>query len=270
MISGTEPTGVKEMWLNLGVSFDERMEWLKNALVDKDDPGSVEDWNARILKFDESLFTFAKLREVELKYSERRDVPDELSYTYFLKVSYAYAIAAQRAHNNADFSGAWNMITEAAHWLHRHDFEHDLDQSVKVIQKRIVAAENASVPRQRVQFQIIMLLDRVRQKRPVVFQSIHAAIKEIDRDIALFLGKEKLQSSYQHLERNVRDWIRDHPAFRAEMAPFFTPGLIEGLKPRKKRGESAELRGRPRLLAENFGGPPLPKARSRPSIFSLM
>jgi hypothetical protein len=226
-----------EKQLNPGLSFEKHIESLTFQLaerVDERDARKFFDyWEAWVLDLPQNVLDLDLLAEVQLKYflganARSADLPD---YSYFLRSCAIYAAAAQRAHNRADSCAAWDLFITALAYLNKvKSIETELFILEQKTAKSARAVSNGDVPGQRVRYQIIALLhrDRENQKAPVLFKSVKLAIEKIDDDIARFIEANELQISHVKLVSKVKSWIRDHPAFRAEIAPFFTDGVIEG------------------------------------------
>lgn len=235
---------VFEKELNPGLSFEKHMERLTlqvAELVEGQEPSPrapdaqkfLYHWDAWVLDLPQGMVDLDLLRNVEFKYFLRADPPeDDLpDYRYLLRACGIYAAAAQRAHNRADFSAAWNLLIEAKRLLSKFNaVQNDLYKLQQKVAKSARALSNGDVPGQRVRYHIIALLhrDRQRQKTPVKFKTVKLAIEKIDGDIACFIDDNNLKISHPNLVIKVKLWIRDHPAFRAEIAPFLTDGVIEG------------------------------------------
>lgn len=223
-----------EKQLNPGLSFEQHIERLTFQLAERVDDRDVgvflDQWKAWVLDLPQDLLDLNLLRDVEFKYLRDADVPadDRPDFTYLVESCGIYAAAAQRAHNRNDPLTAWDLLIEARRLLNKVDgIDNDLFRLKQKVGKSARALANGDVPGQRVRYQIIMLLYRDHQKRPSLFKSVKSAIEQIDDDIARFIDDNKLQISHVKLVTKVKLWIRDHPAFRAEIAPFFSEGVIE-------------------------------------------
>ncbi|MCY1165209.1 hypothetical protein D9M73_51100 [compost metagenome] len=235
---------VFEKQLNPGLSFDKHIERLTlqvAELVEGQEPSPrapdaqkfLYHWDAWVLDLPQGMVDLDLLRNVEFKYFLRADPPadDVPDYRYLLRACGIYAAAAQRAHNRADSLAAWNLLIEAKRLLSKFNaVQNDLFKLKQKAARSARALSNGDVRGQRVRYKIIALLhrDRDRQKQPAKFKSVKLAIEKIDDDLANFIDDNKLQISHVNLVNKVKLWIRDHPAFRAEIAPFFTDGVIEG------------------------------------------
>lgn len=225
-----------EKQLNPGFRFETHIEHLTYQLAqgfNKQDPGRfLDQWNTWVLDLPQDVLDLDLVLIVWTKYLLGAKAPaDGLpDYRYFILASGIYAAAAQRAHNRNDSSAAWDLLLRALRYLNKLEgIESELFWFEQKAGKSILAVSNGDVPGQRVRYQIIALLhrDRDRQKQPAKFKSVKAAIERIDDDIARFIETNELQISHVKLVSKVKLWIRDHPAFRAEIAPFFTDGVIE-------------------------------------------
>ena len=224
-----------EKQLNPGNSFEEQIGDLTFLMArwmgEKGNKNFYDDWDAWVRCLPKDLLDLNLLTDVEHKYqwslNPRNDhLPN---YHYLAKASVIFAAAAQRAHNRADSSAAWNLLIKTRQlWDKVEVIETVLYMLKEQAGKGARALANGDVPGQRVRYQIIMLLHRscVHQNSPVLFESVESAIDRIDSDIAKFIDKNKLQISWVNLVISVNKWIKDHPAFRAEMSPFFAIGVI--------------------------------------------
>lgn len=226
-----------EKQLNPGLSFETHIERLTYQLAERFHEQStrtfLDHWDAWVqLDLPQDVLNLDLLRDVEFKYFLRADVPagDLPDHRYLLQACGIYAAAAQRAHNRDDSGVAWNLLIEAQRLFSRFDgIENDLYNLKQKAAKSARALSNGDVRGQRVRYQIIALLhrDRDRQKQPAKFKSVKLAINRIDDDIARFIDDNDLKISHPKLVEKVKLWIRDHPAFRAEITPFFVDGVID-------------------------------------------
>ena len=222
-----------EKRLNPGKSFEEHIERLTCDLAERlykqDTRKFLDQWDAWVLDLPQDLLDVDLLRKVEFKYFLRADVSaDDLpDYRYIIQACGIYAAAAQRAHNRADSGVAWNLLTEANQLLSKvKSKQKDLFIQDQKAAKSVCSLANADSHGQRVRYQIIALLHRDHHENQVKFKSAKLAIERIDYGIGQFLIAKKLRISYVDLVPNVKNWIKDHPAFRAEMSPFFVAGVI--------------------------------------------
>ena len=222
-----------EKRLNTGKSFEQHITILTADLAwhlyKQDTQKFFDQWNAWVQDLPQDLLDVDLLRKVEFKYFLRADVSaDDLpDYRYIIQACGIYAAAAQRAHNRADSFAAWNLLTEANLILSKvNSNEKELAIQDQKAAKSVRSLVNADSHGQRVRYQIIALLHRDHHENQVRFKNVKSAINRIDDDIAHFIDNNHLQISYDNLVTTVNKWIRDHPAFRAEMSPFFVDGVI--------------------------------------------
>lgn len=222
-----------EKELNSGHSFEQHITILTLSLAwclyKQDTRKFLDQWNAWVQELPQDLLDVDLLRKVEMKYFLRADVSsdDMPDYKYIIEACVIYAAAAQRAHNRADSCAAWNLLTEANCLLSKvNSKQKDLLIQEQETAKSARSLANADAQGQRVRYQIIVLLDRNHQKKPVKLKNLELAINLIDDDIAHFIDNNNLQIAHHNLATKFKAWIRDHPAFRAEIAPFFADGVI--------------------------------------------
>ena len=224
-----------EKQLNPGKSFEVHIENLTSLLnrwyEERGDKTFRDEWDATVLDLPKDLLDLDLLARVEQKYHWRPNPRNDHlpNFDYLAASSVIFAAAAQRAHNRDDSFAAWNLLIKARQLWDKVDvIEKDLYMLKEQAKKSTRAVANGEVPGEKVRYQIIMLLHRHRVDRnpSVLFDSVKSAINQIDEDIAKFIEKNNLQISWFNLVTNVNKWIRDHPAFRAEMSPFFVAGVI--------------------------------------------
>lgn len=223
-----------EKRLNPGTSFEQHITILTSNLAwhlyKQDTRKFFEQWDFWVQDLPQDVLNVALLRKVEMKYFLHADVSaeDVPDYQYIINACVIYAAAAQRAHNRADSFAAWNLLTEANLLLSKvNSNEKDMHIQEQEAAKSDRLLAIGDVPGQRVRYQIIVLLDREHQKKPVKFKSVASAINLVDDDIARFIDNNNLQIAHHNLATKFKVWIRDHPAFRAEIAPFFADGVIK-------------------------------------------
>ena len=222
-----------EKQLNPAKSFEQHITILTLDLAwhlyKQDTQKFFDQWNAWVQDLPQDVLNVDLLRKVEKKYFLRADVsPDDVpDYKYIIQACGIYAAAAQRAHNRTDSFAAWNLLTEANLILSKvNSNEKELAIQDQKAAKSVRSLVNADSHGQRVRYQIIALLHRDHHENQVKFKSVKLAIERIDFDIGQFLIAKKLRISYVDLVPNVKNWIKDHSAFRAEMSPFFVAGVI--------------------------------------------
>lgn len=139
--------------------------------------------------------------------------------------SLIYAIAAQRAYNRKEVEASWSLLVEASSRLGSLSElnENYLKQKMKV-QKSDKASKNASVPGERLRYQIIGLLTR-EYSRPG-WESIDLALDCVKEDLINYLNNNKFKFEYDEIFDKVEKWLDEYPAFRAEFKDFFVEGVI--------------------------------------------
>jgi hypothetical protein len=166
--------------------------------------------------------------------------PKAIYATYFKNFSHCLmrAVAAQRAFDRSDTDTPWRFLVDArTSWAvvySEHErFDRDEDTVKIEIQKKVRAAANGGLRGERIRYKLVVLLHEARRRQVTEFKDIASALKVIERGIADYLDENKFSSSYANLEPNMWKWLREQPAFRAELQPLFIAGCLE-TEPRAK------------------------------------
>ncbi len=165
---------------------------------------------------------------VEYFLNAQKSTPSELDHSYFHQAARVYEAAARRARTRNDDSASWALLNEAQKCLHSFELvEVKLRGRGKQVEKSVRAAANGGIPGQRVRYMIVALMHQEQSKsRPLGFENVDEAVGLIDKEIRKYLKRTGLTISADDLAFTVKNWIKEHPAFRAELEPLFAEGEI--------------------------------------------